>query len=134
MDKSKITGIVITLLGILTVLIPTVIFKVCEAMEGNFMKCHWTSQIEIALGIVAALLGLFITLSKERAAGSAYAVASAVNGVLVILVPTVLIGVCGSSEMPCASGTKPALVIAGSLIIAVSLINTVSYLLTKKNS
>lgn len=133
MSKNKITGIVIALLGLLTALIPTVIFKVCAAMDGKFMKCHWTSQVEVALGIAVLVLGLLIVLSKENAAASAYAVASAVNGVLVILIPTVVIGVCGSADMPCHSGTKPALIIAGALIAAAGLINTVSYLVSKKN-
>lgn len=133
MSKNKITGIVIALLGLLTALIPTVIFKVCAAMDGKFMKCHWTSQVEVALGISVLVLGLLIVLSKENAAASAYAVASAVNGVLVILIPTVVIGVCGSADMPCHSGTKPALIIAGALIAAAGLINAVSYLVSKKN-
>ncbi len=133
MSKNKITGIVIALLGLLTALIPTVIFKVCAAMDGKFMKCHWTSQVEVALGIAVLVLGLLIVLSKENAAASAYAVASAINGVLVILIPTVVIGVCGSADMPCHSGTKPALIIAGALIAAAGLINAVSYLVSKKN-
>ena len=133
MTKNKITGIVIALLGLLTALIPTVIFKVCAAMDSKFMKCHWTSQVEVALGIAVLVLGLLILLSKENAAASAYAVASAVNGVLVILIPTVVIGVCGSADMPCHSGTKPALIIAGALIAAAGLINAVSYLVSKKN-
>ena len=133
MSKNKITGIVIALLGLLTALIPTVIFKVCAAMDGKFMKCHWTSQVEVALGIAVLVLGLLIVLSKENAAASAYAVASAVNGVLVILIPTAVIGVCGSADMPCHSGTKPALIIAGALIAAAGLINAVSYLVSKKN-
>ena len=133
MSKNKITGIVIALLGLLTALIPTVIFKVCAAMDGKFMKCHWTSQVEVALGIAVLVLGLLIVLSKENAAASAYAVASAVNGVLVILIPTVVIGVCGSADMPCHSGTKPALIIAGALIAAAGLINAVSYRVSKKN-
>ncbi|MBR1906526.1 MAG: DUF4418 family protein [Clostridiales bacterium] len=133
MSKNKITGIVIALLGLLTALIPTVIFKVCAAMDGKFMKCHWTSQVEVALGIAVLVLGLLIVLSKENAAASAYAVASAVNGVLVILIPTVVIGVCGSADMPCHSGTKPALIIAGALIAAAGLLNAVSYLVSKKN-
>ena len=133
MNKTKITGIVIALLGLLTALIPTVIFKVCAAMDGKFMKCHWTSQVEVALGIAVLVLGLLIVLAKENAASSAYAVASAVNGVLVILIPTVVIGVCGSADMPCNFGTKPALIIAGSLIVVVALINTISYLASKKN-
>lgn len=134
MNKTRLTGIVIAFLGLLTALIPTVIFKVCEAMDGKFMKCHWTSQTEVAIGIATLVLGVFIVLSKEKAAGAAYAVASAINGVLIILIPTVVIGVCGSADMPCHSGTKPALIIAGALIIVTALINAVSYIVSKKKA
>lgn len=134
MNKTRLTGIVIAVLGLLTALIPTVIFKVCEAMDGKFMKCHWTSQTEVAIGIATLVLGVFIVLFKEKAAGAAYAVASAINGVLIILIPTVVIGVCGSADMPCHSGTKPALIIAGALIIVTALINAVSYIVSKKKA
>lgn len=134
MNRNRITGIVIAVLGLLTALIPTVIFKVCAAMEGMVMKCHWTSRTEVAIGVATVVLGLLIVLAKEKAASSAYAVASAVNGVLVILVPSVVIGVCGSADMPCNSGTRPALIIAGSLIIVTSLINTISYLTSGKKN
>ena len=134
MNKTRLTGIVIAVLGLLTALIPTVIFKVCEAMDGKFMKCHWTSQTEVAIGIATIVLGLLIVLSKEKAAQAAYAVASAINGVLVILIPTAVIGVCGSADMPCHSGTKPALIIAGALIIVTALINAVSYIVSKKKA
>ena len=134
MNKTRLTGIVIAVLGLLTALIPTVIFKACEGMDGKFMKCHWTSQTEVAVGIATLVLGVLIVLSKEKAAGAAYAVASAINGVLVILIPTVVIGVCGSADMPCHSGTKPALIIAGALIIVTALINAVSYIVSKKKA
>lgn len=134
MNKTRLTGIVIAVWGLLTALIPTVIFKVCGAMDGKFMKCHWTSQTEVAVGIATLVLGVLIVLSKEKAAGAAYAVASAINGVLVILIPTVVIGVCGSADMPCHSGTKPALIIAGALIIVTALINAVSYIVSKKKA
>lgn len=130
MNKTKITGILIAILGLLTVLIPTQIFKVCAAMDGKYMKCHWTAQVEVALGIATIVIGLLIVLSKEKAA-SAYSLASAINGVLVILIPTVVIGVCGSADMPCNSGTKPALIIVGALIALTGLINTALYLTSK---
>ena len=134
MNKNRIIGIVVAVLGVLTSLIPTVIFKVCEAMDGKFMKCHWTAQTEVALGIVVIALGLLIVLAKEKAASAAYSVSAAVNGILILLIPTVVIGVCGSADMPCNAGTKPALIIAGALIIVAGLINTGLYITSKKSA
>ena len=134
MNKSKVTGIAIAVLGLLTALIPTVIFKVCDAMDGKFMKCHWTSQTEVAIGVAILVLGVLIILAKEKAAAAAFAVASAINGVLVILISTLVIGVCGSAEMRCNAGTKPALIIAGALIVVASLIHTALYLTSKNKA
>jgi hypothetical protein len=39
---------------------------------------------------------------------------------IVILIPTVLIGVCASLEMLCNSIMKPSLILAGSLVAVVS--------------
>ena len=134
MDKNKITGIITAAAGLITALIPTVIFKVCEAMDGKFMKCHWTAQTEVYIGIAVILLGILISLSREKAASAAFSVASAINGILIILIPTVVIGVCGSPDMPCNSGTRPALIIAGSLIVIAGLINAGLYISSKKKA
>jgi hypothetical protein len=36
-------GAVAVALGLLIALGPQFLFKVCEPMEDNFMKCHWTA-------------------------------------------------------------------------------------------
>ena len=43
-------------------------------------------------------------------------------GAVVILLPTYLIGVCASADMLCNSIMKPTLILAGTLIIAISLV------------
>jgi hypothetical protein len=47
-------------------------------------------------------------------------------GVLVILVPTSLIGVCMSPTMPCRAGTLPFLELTGGLLAALSVFGLVS--------
>jgi hypothetical protein len=42
---------------------------------------------------------------------------AALFGVLVILFPTVITGVCMLSTMPCVHGTKPALIMIGFCMI-----------------
>jgi hypothetical protein len=43
-------------------------------------------------------------------------------GAVVILLPTYLIGVCASADMLCNSVMKPTLILAGTRIIAISLV------------
>ena len=100
-------------------------------------------MIDISVGSQVALIGGFGILVLN-ATGSAWVmllfcicagcILGLINGVLVILIPTVVIGVCGSADMPCHSGTKPALIIAGALIIVTALINAVSYIVSKKKA
>ncbi|MBR4493617.1 MAG: DUF4418 family protein [Clostridiales bacterium] len=132
MNRTRITGIAIAVLGLLVALIPSVIFKVCPAME-MVMKCHWTGRVEVALGIASLILGALVAVSREKAFSAAASVASAINGVLVILVPTVVIGVCGSPDMNCNAATRPALIIAGAFIIAAGISDAVLYLKSKKD-
>ena len=44
-----------------------------------------------------------------------------VLGVLVILIPTSLIGVCASAEMDCNAVLKPTMIVSGILLILLSL-------------
>ena len=131
MTRTKITGIIIAVLGLLTALIPNFIFKVCPTME-KVMKCHWTGRVETALGVTVIVLGVVIAISGQKAFAAAASLASAINGVLVVLIPTVIIGVCGSAELNCNAGTKPALIIAGALTVIAGVSDTLLYLVSKK--
>ena len=102
-----------------------------NAME-MVMKCHWTGRVETALGVTVIVLGVVIAISGQKAFAAAASLASAINGVLVVLIPTVIIGVCGSAEMSCNAGTKPALIIAGALTVIAGVSDTLLYLVSKK--
>ncbi len=128
--KNKISiSIIFVILGILIILAPTVIFPVCPA--DMKMRCQYTKQAEIGIGILIAVLGAasFFFTEKVRA-GISIAVAGI--GALAIAIPTTLIGVCGSDMMACNNATRPLLVVLGVLTILVSVINSVYLLKVKK--
>jgi len=89
------------------------------------MKCHWTGQAELALAVPLLAVGAMMTGTRRRETNRILAAMGVILGVFVMLLPTSLIGVCGSAEMICNSTMKPALLFMGALVIAASLVGLV---------
>jgi hypothetical protein len=82
------------------------------------MKCHWTARAEIAAAVPLLLSGILLISCRHRESRRNAALMTIVSGLLVILLPTVLIGVCAKPDMPCYALMKPSLVLAGCLVVA----------------
>jgi uncharacterized membrane protein len=122
----KITGILIAALALVVGILPQ--FTDCLSQGKSIalpngasipMKCHWTSQAELALAVPLLALGGLVFVNRRREALRSLAVLGGVLGALVILVPTTLIGVCGSADMLCNMVERPALIFAGILVVAI---------------
>lgn len=132
LTKNRLlTGGAYTILGILTAIGPNTIFAVCEAMDGKFMKCHWTAQAEIGNGAIIAILGFLLFLSSHTIRVGLQIALLALS-VQTILLPNVLIGVCGGNHMSCHSLTLPALNVIGIVSIVIGAVNLI-YLLRIKD-
>jgi hypothetical protein len=123
----KVTGILIVALALVIGILPQ--FTDCLSQGKAIalpngktmpMKCHWTSQAELALAAPLLALGGLVTVNRRREALRSLAVLGIVLGALVILVPSTLIGVCGSADMLCNMVERPALIFAGILVVAIS--------------
>ena len=131
MNRIISPGSGIVLIGIIIILIPNYIFPVCpgllETVAGKHvpMKCFWTARAEIGAGALVVLGGCALLLFKDHGARFGVSLMTAFAGALVVAIPTVLIGVCGSPVMPCRSGTLPALVVSGCLVIAAAVATAV---------
>src|SRR5512143_2257450 len=86
------------------------------------MKCHWTAIAEIGLAVPLLLIGVFNLTSKRKETFSTLNVIGVALGALVVLFPTVLIGVCANAMMPCNMIEKPTLMLSGILIVGASLV------------
>lgn len=120
--------------GLLIALGPQFIFPVCEIPGGSHglkepasmitpMICHWTARAELGAGLVIAFQGLLLILFSGSQIRFGLNAAIGLNGILALLLPSVLIGVCGNTRMNCRSLTLPALVIFSTFVIAGSVIN-----------
>lgn len=121
--KKKITAVIVVLLGISAAVGPRTIFPVCNgAMK---MKCFDTAKAELFAGIAAAVVGLLVLFVKNRKIALALSLVAAALGAVILLIPTVIVGVCGSPMMHCVSVTKPALIVIGILEIIAGLLAAV---------
>jgi len=126
----SIRGLILVVLGIFIVLTPWYIFPVCE-MFGIYAKtatgkllvmpCGYTARAELGVGSMLALCGVVLFVAKSPETRRAIGGISTALGSLVILFPTVIIGMCSNPDHPCVTGTLPALVLLGVLTIALSL-------------
>ncbi|MBQ5431397.1 MAG: DUF4418 family protein [Lachnospiraceae bacterium] len=117
MKTRLLKGLVYIVLGLIASLGVATVFHVCPAMKDMVMKCHWTGRVSIAVGIGIIIVGILTILAKERAFADGLAVAAILLGILLILLPTVLIGVCPGAHMHCHAATRPALIITGALTV-----------------
>ena len=131
MNKSM--GILMIVLALVIAIVP--IFTDCLANGRSLttadgrsvpMKCHWTAIAEIGLAVPLALLGVFNFTSKRKETFRTLNLVSLTLGALVILFPTVLIGVCANPMMECNMIEKPTLILSGILVIGASLITLVT--------
>ena len=124
----KVAAGLIVVLAILIGVVPQ--FTDCESQGRHLvlesgreipMKCHWTAKSEIALALPLGIVGAVMAFSRRKESWRNLGIASGVLGVAVLLVPTNLIGVCMNPDMICVSAMKPALLLMGGIVTALSL-------------
>lgn len=125
MKKNQlIVGLAFFLLGLLVAIGPHTLFAVCEAMGDGFMKCHWTAQAETGIGLSIALAGLLSVFFAKEEYRIGIHLGILLQTIVVILIPNVLIGVCGGEHMRCHALTLPALDILGVIVFVLGVGNS----------
>ena len=128
-DKTiNVYGALLVLLGVIIILTPWIIFPVCE-MEGSYvvtstgmklpMTCGWSARAESGIGALIVVAGGLLIARSTRETRQAVGVFTIAMGALVILFPTLLIGMCKVATHPCRMTTLPALEILGVIVIIV---------------
>ena len=102
----KAIGRIVIVIALAVVIVPA--FTDCEA-QGNAialpngktipMRCHWTGRAELALAGPLAAVGVLMLLEQRRETLRALSIVTVFLGLSVVLLPTVLIGVCANEMM-----------------------------------
>ncbi len=110
--KNKAIAIFTIIFGLLAAIGPRTIFPVCSAAEMK-MRCYYTANAELVVGILAAAVGAALLFVADRKLKIALSAIVSILGLLIILFPTAITGVCGNLMMHCVSLTKPSLIVIG---------------------
>lgn len=123
MKGKRLFSVVYIILGLLLILVPTVIFPVCESMEMK-MSCYYSCMAEIILGIIVVVIGI-VTLFVNDIISIVASVLQLLLGVLAIFFPACITGLCKMSDMDCRRQTFPGIIVVSVLLIAVSVVNII---------
>jgi len=123
----KVIASIIIILALVIAIVPQ--FTDCES-QGKMltlesgkqvsMKCHWTARAELAVGIPLLAVGLLLPFGRRKESMRSLGIVGAVLGVMAILLPGILIGVCSNDDMICNSLMDPVLILTGALAIVAS--------------
>ncbi len=95
------------------------------AAKPTPMRCYWTARAELGLALPLAAAGVLLFVSRRKETRRALAVLIGVLGVVAMLLPTVLIGVCPQSSAVCNTAMRPTLLAAGGLTVALGLLTLI---------
>ncbi|MDR0983803.1 MAG: DUF4418 family protein [Ruminococcus sp.] len=96
-----------------------------HTMAKKHMKCWYTGRWEIGVGSAISVFGLLFIFLKKKKIRITLSIVTFLSGIFALLIPTVLVGVCGNKHMDCHAIALPALVIFSSAVILTAAINTV---------
>ncbi len=93
-----------------------------EPMPGKIipMKCLWTANAEMALGIMLVIIAIGLWFFTERGARTILSILGIVGGLFILIMVTGAlfgIGVCMKPVMPCVVYMRPAIYMLASLIM-----------------
>lgn len=125
----KAVGVFLILLALVIAIVP--MFTDCQSQGRSLtlengktvpMKCHWSGTAELVIAVPLLVLGILDIINRNAMVIRNLSIVGVVLGVMIVLVPTVLIGVCGSADMLCNSIMRPILILSGILVVVVNLV------------
>jgi hypothetical protein len=146
LKNRLLIGILFLVFGVAIAIAPQTIFPVCgvrsahsamsemgdnsannsqTTMTKKHMKCWYTGRWEIVVGSIISLFGLLILLFKDKKIRIILSIFALIGGIFALLIPTILVGVCGNKNMDCQTMALPALIIFSSAVILTALVNIV---------
>ncbi len=127
----KVLGVTLVIMALIAATIPQ--FTTCESQgkaitlaNGSTvpMTCKWTAQAALATGVPLFAVGSLMAFNRRRESRLSLSVLGILLGIVIVLIPTYLIGVC-QSNMLCHTVMRPTLVTTGSISIIAGLVGLI---------
>lgn len=132
-NKNNLVGIGLLASGLFLSAGTAWLFPTCDPMEnGSWMKCHWSGQATIGIGVVIAVLAVAYLLIASPSVRAGLSLAVTPIGLLNIAILNGLIGLCGHAEMQCRAVTQPAVTILSAAVILLGAANAAWILRTER--
>ena len=85
------------------------------------MPCHYSARSAVLIAIPLGILGLLLLLSRRKETTRALAVLGIALGAVTMAVPS-FVGTCGMATMICNEVLKPTMLLAGGIVVVLSVI------------
>ncbi|MDR0412156.1 MAG: DUF4418 family protein [Treponema sp.] len=125
MKNRIISGAMTIALGMLIALGPQFLFKVCNTTGHGLLRCHWSAQGEIGIGVLIATLGIALLIFAESNVRLGLTIGIFFSSIIALCIPHALIGGCGMMSMACRRVAFPALTVIGFVLMAGAAVNAV---------
>ena len=109
MKKQMIPGCVIFFLALIITIGSVSFLGPCIHKDGTAGTCFWAGRALLGLGLLLLVLSLLTVMLRQARTGLYLSIIAA--GVLGMLTPGTLIGLCGMSTMRCRAVMQPAMMI-----------------------
>lgn len=118
-------GVFYIIVGLLMFLGPKYIFVGCEFNPDHPMKCWWSTQAILGIGILFIVSGICYMLIKNKGINLGISLMSIFIGMYSIAIPKFLIGGCKKEMMSCLAVEFPSIYLICGVLIIVSIINII---------
>jgi hypothetical protein len=92
-----------------------------DSSSDSHMSCWFTARAEAGIGALVILSGLTLIALPGRNSRKAIGVQAIGLGLVTILLPTLLTGICPPASAPCRIGTQPGLIVFGIITVVTGL-------------
>ncbi len=123
--KAGYTAWIILILALLAAVGSLTVLGPCVHEDGTFGSCHWAGRAMTGVAFLLAALSLICLGMKESSVRKGLYIAMVPTALLGILIPDVLIRLCGMATMRCRAVMRPAMTILFVLIAAASVVGCI---------
>jgi hypothetical protein len=111
---------VIIILGLLIALGPQFLFNVCGDGDDGYLRCYWSAQGEIGMGLLIVALGVCMIVFTDPKTQLGLIIGVFMTSLIALAIPNFLIGGCGSMAMQCRKIAFPALTAESAVLLVFS--------------